>query len=158
MPELLLTDDGDTVVNQLSVCVCVCVCTQSLSCVQLFATIAHQAPLSVGVSRQEYCSGLLFPLPGHLPDLGIKHSSPVGPALAAAAAAKSFQSCPTLCDPIDGSPPSSPLQFFTTSTTWEAPVNGRKEAIQPLLLLEELHVLPWPRSGGLPPTPYLSPP
>ena len=27
----------------------------------------------------------------------------------AAAAAKSFQSCPTLCDPIDGSPPGSPV-------------------------------------------------
>ena len=30
-------------------------------------------------------------------------------AAAAAAAAKSFQSCPTLCDPIDGSPPGSPV-------------------------------------------------
>ena len=28
---------------------------------------------------------------------------------AAAAAAKSLQSCPTLCDPIDGSPPASPV-------------------------------------------------
>ena len=78
MPELLLTDAGDTVVNQLSVCVC----AQSLSCVQLFATIAHQAPLSMGFSRQEYCSGLLFPPPGDLPDLGIQPSSPVAPALA----------------------------------------------------------------------------
>ena len=30
-------------------------------------------------------------------------------SLAAAAAAKSLQSCPTLCDPIDGSPPGSPV-------------------------------------------------
>ena len=30
-------------------------------------------------------------------------------AVAAAAAAKSLQSCPTLCDPIDGSPPGSPV-------------------------------------------------
>ena len=30
-------------------------------------------------------------------------------AAAAAAAAKSLQSCPTLCDPIDGSPPGSPI-------------------------------------------------
>ena len=29
--------------------------------------------------------------------------------LVAAAAAKSLQSCPTLCDPIDGSPPGSPI-------------------------------------------------
>ena len=40
-------------------------------------------------------------------------------AAAAAAAAKSLQSCPTLCDPIDGSPPGSPipgiLQAITTT-------------------------------------------
>ena len=33
----------------------------------------------------------------------------VSAAAAAAAAAKSLQSCPTLCDPIDGSPPGSPV-------------------------------------------------
>ena len=51
-------------------CVCVCVCAQLLSCVQLFAThglVAHQAPLSMGFSRQEYWSGLPFPPPGDLP-------------------------------------------------------------------------------------------
>ena len=42
-------------------------------------TIAHQAPPSMGFSRQEYWSGLPFPLPGDLPDPGIK---PVSPALA----------------------------------------------------------------------------
>ena len=52
-------------------------------------TAAHQASPSMGFSRQEYWSGV--PLPS--------------PAAAAAAAAKSLQSCPTLCDPIDGSPP-----------------------------------------------------
>ena len=44
---------------------------KSLSPVQLFATpwtVAHQAPLSVGSSRQEYWSGLPFPPPGDLPD------------------------------------------------------------------------------------------
>ena len=34
---------------------------------------------------------------------------PMKYATAAAAAAKSLQSCPTLCDPIDGSPPGSPV-------------------------------------------------
>ena len=34
---------------------------------------------------------------------------PSGAGVAAAAAAKSFQLCPTLCDPIDGSPPGSPV-------------------------------------------------
>ena len=51
----------------------------SFSCVQLFAapwTIACQAPLSVGLSRQEYWSGLPFPPPGDLPDPGIKPASP----------------------------------------------------------------------------------
>ncbi|KAB0343029.1 hypothetical protein FD754_019955, partial [Muntiacus muntjak] len=36
---------------------------------------AHQAPLSMGFSRQEYWSGLLFPSPGNLPDTGIKPGS-----------------------------------------------------------------------------------
>ena len=34
-------------------------------------TVAHQAPLYMGFSRQEYWSGLLFPSPGNLPNLGI---------------------------------------------------------------------------------------
>ena len=34
----------------------------------------------------------------------------MGNPAAAAAAAKSLQSCPTLCDPIDGSPPGSPVR------------------------------------------------
>ena len=54
-----------------------------LSCsnhVQLFAipwTVAHQAPLSMGFSRQEYWSGLRCPPPGDLPDPGIEPTSPV---------------------------------------------------------------------------------
>ena len=35
-------------------------------------TVARQAPLSMGFSRQEYWSGLPFPSPGDLPDPGIK--------------------------------------------------------------------------------------
>ena len=38
---------------------------------------------------------------------------------AAAAAAKSLQSCPTLCDPIDGSPPGSPFPGILKSRTLE---------------------------------------
>ena len=38
-------------------------------------TIACQVPLSMGFSRQEYWSGLPFPSPGDLPDLGIKPGS-----------------------------------------------------------------------------------
>ena len=57
-------------------------------------TVALQTPLSVGFSRQEYWSGLLFPIPGDLPDPGMEPKSPVSPALAGG--------------------------FFTTSATWEA--------------------------------------
>ena len=49
-----------------------------LSHVQLFATprtVAHQAPLSMAFSRQEYWSGLPFPSPGDLPNPGIKLAS-----------------------------------------------------------------------------------
>ena len=52
---------------------------KSLSRVQLFATlwtVAYQAPLSMGFSRQEYWSGVPFPSPGDLPDTGIKPRSP----------------------------------------------------------------------------------
>ena len=52
---------------------------KSLSCVRLFATswtVAHQAPPSMGFSRQEHWSGLPFPSPGDLPDPGIEPRSP----------------------------------------------------------------------------------
>ena len=39
-------------------------------------TVARQASLSMGFSRQEYWTGLPFPSPGDLPDPGIKPSSP----------------------------------------------------------------------------------
>ena len=62
------------------------VLSQLLSRVQLFLTlwtVAYQAPLSMGFSRQECWSELLFPSPGHLPDSGIEPTSPVSPALQA---------------------------------------------------------------------------
>ena len=45
-------------------------------------TVAHQAPLFMGFSRQEYWSGLPFPSPGDLPDQGIKPRSLASPARA----------------------------------------------------------------------------
>ena len=53
--------------------------------VQLFTilwTVGHQAPLSMGFSRQEYWSGLPFPPPEDLPNPGIEPASPATPALA----------------------------------------------------------------------------
>ena len=56
-----------------------CVCAKLLSHVWLFATlwtVARQAPLSMGFSRQEYWSGLPCPPPGDLPYPGIEPASP----------------------------------------------------------------------------------
>ena len=69
-------------------CVSVCLCLQRvklLSPAQLFVipwTVAYQAPLSMGFSRQEYWSGLLCPSPGDLHNPGIE---PRPPAFLAAA-------------------------------------------------------------------------
>ena len=114
---------------------------KSLSHVRLFVTqwtVAYQAPLSTGFSRQEYWSGLPFPSLGDLPDPGIEPRSPTLQAdaltseppgkiidtrdaskVAAAAAAKSLQSCRTLCDPIDSTPPGSPVPGILQARTLE---------------------------------------
>ena len=65
-----------------------------------------------------------FPSPGDLPDLGNEPRSPALqvdslPSAAAAAAAKSLQSCPTLCDPIDGSPLGSSVPGILQARTLE---------------------------------------
>ena len=106
-------------------CLCVCVC--ALSCVRLFVTtwtVACQAPLFLGLSRQEYWRGLPFPSPEDLPDPGIKPVSPMSPALQADSFLLSHwrspinyqfhsvtQSCPTLCDPTDCSMPGFPVHY-----------------------------------------------
>ena len=61
-----------------------CLCAQSLNCVRLFVTlwtVAHQAPLSMGFSKQEYWNGLPFPPPGHLPHPELTCVSSVNDAL-----------------------------------------------------------------------------
>ena len=66
--------------------------------VQLFVTpgtVAHQAPVSMEFSKQEYWSGLPLPIPGDLPNPEIEPMSSASPALAGG--------------------------FFTTRATWEAP-------------------------------------
>ena len=63
-----------------------CMHAKSFQYVRFFATpwtVACQAPLSIGLSRQEYYSGLPCPPPGDLPDSGIKPTSPVASALQA---------------------------------------------------------------------------
>ena len=59
----------------------VCICVQSCMTAWDPWTIACQAPLSVGLSRKEYCSGLPCPIPGNLSDPGIEPISLASPAL-----------------------------------------------------------------------------
>ena len=62
-------------------------------CARLCPTLCHQAPPSMGFSRQEHCSGLPSPILGHLPDPGI--------------------------EPMSLSSPASTGGFFASGTTWE---------------------------------------
>ena len=72
---------------------------KSLSCVRLFVTpwtIAYQAPLSMGFSRQEYWSGLPFSSPGDLPNPGIESPSPESPAMSGDSLPLSHLGSPTI--------------------------------------------------------------
>ena len=68
---------------------------------------------------------LTIPSPGPLthtvfnPDNDLWYSFITLPPFYAAAAAKSLQSCPTLCDPRDGSPPGSPISGILQARTLE---------------------------------------
>ena len=57
-------------------CMCVCVLSHPVMSDSVTPwTVAHQAPLSMGFSRQEYWNDLPFPTPGDLSDPGIESSS-----------------------------------------------------------------------------------
>ena len=109
-------------------------------------TIAHQAPRSFGFSRQEYLSGLPHPLPGDLPDPGIKPVSPASSVLQADSLPLSHrgspiyevsdqirsvaQSCPTLYDPMNYSTPGLPVHHQLPEFT-QTHVHRVSDAIQP---------------------------
>ena len=96
---------------------------KSFSCVQLFATpwtVAYQAPPSMGVSRQEYWSGVPFPSPNICTQL-----------------------CPTLCSPVESTLPGSSAHEIFRQEYWSGvplltPGNLPHPAIKPtyLALLE----------------------
>ena len=85
-------------------------------------TVACQASLSTGFSRQDYWSGLSFLPPRDLPDPGIKLMSLMSPALAG--------------------------RFFTTSATWETPLHLGLLVVYVILLLhswefpDSRHIIP----------------
>ena len=87
-----------------------------------------------GILQARILQCAVIPPPGDFPDPGIKPEALKSPALAgrffttslnwktllrAAAAAKSLQSCPTLCNPKDGSPPGSPIPGILQARTPE---------------------------------------
>ena len=59
----------------MSVDICGCLVTKSFSTFETPWTAACQAPLSMGFFKQEYCSGLPFPLPEDRPNPGIQPTS-----------------------------------------------------------------------------------
>ena len=85
-------------------------------------TVARQAPLSLGFSRQEHWSGLPCPPPGDLPDHGTESRS-----LALAGG------------------------FFTTSTTWEAPYQAGVMGQKPVFFLSKAAHLSLTEGGSLTP-------
>ena len=110
-------------------------------CVQLCDPVNYSPPGSSvhGILQArileyfQYWNGLLCPPPGYLPNPGIIPASPVAPALQTDSLllshqvshkgilcyAKSLQSCLTLCDPIDGSSPGSPVPGILQARTLE---------------------------------------
>ena len=106
-----------------------CVCPKLLSRVQHFATpwtVVCQAPLSMGLSRQEYRSGLPCPTPRDLPHPGVKPASLRSPEWAGG--------------------------FFTTSATWEVPKNyyyvqKNVDALDGTIFPQRVHSLLTDRAG-----------
>ena len=115
-------------------------------------TVACQTPLSMGFSRQKYWSGLPYPHPGDLPDLGIEpmsHEFGVGRQvlyhywhvksllyihICISSVSSIAQSCLTVCDPMEYSMPGFPVhhqlpEFIQTKVYW---VNDAIQSSHPL--------------------------
>ena len=116
--------------------------------------IAHQAPLSMGVSRQEHWSGL--PLTGDRPDPGIEPKSLVSPALAGSLLVPSGIPYADTRDPSSvfglgrspGGGPGNPLQYSCLGNPWTEELGGlqsmglqrvRHERIREVRLLTRLY-------------------
>ena len=128
-------------------CIHVCLITSVLSDSFLTLwTIAHQAPLSMGFSRQEYWSGLPIPSPGDLPNPGMEPVSPVTSALqtdslpaeplgkpqtrVSVQFSSVAQLCPTLFDTMNCSMPGLPVHHQLLEFT-QTHVHRVSDVIQP---------------------------
>ena len=109
--------------NQEGACVCADLLQSMLNCYsrgRLFVTLwtaGHQAPLSMGFSRQKYWSGLPCPPPWNFPHPEMEHERPPSPALAGG--------------------------FCTTSAIWEAPLEGHNSKKK----CDRIYVMNLERSG-----------
>ena len=120
---------------------------ESLSCVQLLATpwtVARQAPLSVGFSRQEYWGGLPCPSLGDLPHPGTERRPP-------ALQADSLLSEP-LGKPCEGRLRSESQQYYLPPVSLLPPLQPSWSSFcpwkVPLPLLSSLPCLPLPHTTG----------
>ena len=110
-------------------------------------TVAHQGPLSMKLSRQEYWSGSPFPTPGNLPNPEIKLTStamaggffttdspgkPLNKGCCCCCCCSVAQLCLTLCRPTDYSPPGSSVHgiFQARIPEWVA-ISYSRESSQP---------------------------
>ena len=132
--------------------------TRGCLCATLW-TVARQAPLSRGVSRQKYWSGLPCPPPGHLPSPGTEPTLLMSPAggsftinttweahvFSSVQFSSVTQSCSTLCDPMNRSTPGLPVHHQLPEFT-QTHVHPVSDAIQPS----------HPLSSPSPPAPNLS--
>ena len=120
-----------------------------LSRVRLFATpwtVAYQAPLSMGFSRQQYWSGLPCPSPGDLPDPGIKPRSPAlqTDALPSQPPGKSKEKKSR----APGIPRRSPIQVLTRPDPAQLPRSDKIERIQDGVSVEKYFFEPLFWGGG----------
>ena len=109
-------------------CVYVLRCFSHVWLFETLWTVACQAPLSMGFSKQEFWNELPCPLPGNLSYPVIELSSPAAPALQVDSLPLSHQkgkerevvqSCPTLWDPMDCSLHQAPVSMgFSRQEYW----------------------------------------
>ena len=91
-------------------------------------TVAHQVPLSMEPSSQEYWSGLSCPSPGDLPDPGIEPAFPVSPALA-----WGFFTISATSEAPEMRIGSSSVRWtLLTRDTWEQDSNNKEKIMQSL--------------------------
>ena len=124
-----------------ALCVCTCVCVQSLQscqtlcnpmdCIPPGSSLHGDSPgKNTGVGCHALLQGIFLTQGSNLSFLCLLHWQ-------AATAAKSLQSCPTLCNPRDGSPPGSPVPgilqvrtlewvaiFFSNAWKWKVKVKS----------------------------------